>query len=80
MTRRAYGINLDDGVALTTEEDFARLYVAARPDELQRLQAWLSDPAAESMVLAGQIGSGKTTLLNDALPQRAGTSGYPGRI
>ena len=67
MKRRPHGVNLDDGVALLSAEDFDRLYVAARPEENRRLRNWLADPKAEALILAGQIGTGKTTLLNDLL-------------
>jgi hypothetical protein len=60
-------VNLDDGVALASAEDFDRLYVAARPEEDRRLRGWLADPKAKALLLAGQIGTGKTTLLNDQL-------------
>jgi hypothetical protein len=65
VKRRPHGVNLDDGVALASAEDFDRLYVAARPEENRRLLNWLDDPKAEALILAGQIGTGKTTLLND---------------
>jgi hypothetical protein len=67
MKRRAHGVNLDDGVALSSAEDFDRLYVDARPEEDRRLRGWLADPKAEALILAGQIGTGKTTLLYDSL-------------
>ncbi len=67
VKRRARGVNLDDGVALTSPDDFERLHVAARTDETQRLREWLADPAAAALLLAGQTGSGKTTLVHDLL-------------
>lgn len=67
MKRRPHGVNLDDGVALASREDFERLYVHARPQEASRLHEWLLDPEADALILAGQIGSGKTTLLNHLL-------------
>ncbi len=72
MKRRPHGVNLDDGVALFSAEEFDRLYVAARPEENRRLLDWLADPKAEALVLAGQIGTGKTTLLNDQLRHPSG--------
>jgi hypothetical protein len=72
MKRRPHGVNLDDGVALSSPEDFDRLYVAARPEQNHRLRAWLADPKGEALVMAGQIGTGKTTLLNDALRHAPG--------
>lgn len=67
MKRRPHGVNLDDGVALTSAEDFDRLYVDARSEESQKLRDWLADPEARALILAGQIGSGKTTLLHKML-------------
>ncbi len=67
VKRRPHGVNLDDGVALSSVEDFDRLYVAVRPEEARRLREWLADTKAEALLLAGQIGAGKTTLLNDLL-------------
>jgi len=65
VKRRKYGINLDDGVALSTEEEFRLLYVPCNPDVTACLQGWFSDDAQESFMLGGQIGSGKTTLLRE---------------
>ena len=65
MKRREYGINLDDGVALSTEEEFRLLYVPCNPDETARLQGWFADDTQEPLLLGGQIGSGKTTILNE---------------
>lgn len=65
MKRREYGINLDDGVALSTEKEFRLLYVPCNPDETACLQRWFADDTQESLMLGGQIGSGKTTLLNE---------------
>lgn len=65
MKRREYGINLDDGVALSTDEEFRLLYVPCNPETTARLQEWFADDAQESLMLGGQIGSGKTTLLKE---------------
>ena len=65
MKRREYGINLDDGVALSTDEEFRLLYVPCNPDETACLQGWFADDTLESLLLGGQIGSGKTTLLKE---------------
>lgn len=65
MKRREYGVNLDDGVALSTEEEFRLLYVPFNPEVTACLQGWFSDDTQESLLLGGQIGSGKTTLLNE---------------
>lgn len=63
MKRREYGINLDDGVALSTDEDFRLLYVPCNPDVTSLLQQWFADDTQESLLLGGQIGCGKTTLM-----------------
>ena len=65
MKRREYGVNLDDGVALSTEEEFRLLYVPCNPDETDRLQEWFTDDTQEPLLLGGQIGSGKTTLIKE---------------
>jgi len=65
VKRREYGINLDDGVALSTEEEFRLLYVPCNPDVTACLQGWFADDTQESLLLGGQIGSGKTTLLKE---------------
>lgn len=65
MKRREYGINLDDGVALSTEEEFRLLYVPCNPDETACLQGWFADDTQGSLLLGGQIGSGKTTLFKE---------------
>jgi hypothetical protein len=67
MKRRPYGVNLDDGVELSSAEDFDRLYVSARPEEESLLHEWMTAPRSEALILSGQIGSGKTTLLNGLL-------------
>ena len=65
MKRREYGINLDDGVALSTEEGFRLLYVSCNPDETTCLQGWFADDTQKAVLLGGQIGSGKTTLIKE---------------
>jgi len=65
VKRREYGINLDDGVALSTEEEFRLLYVPSNPDETAYLKEWFADDTEEPLLLGGQIGSGKTTLLKE---------------
>jgi len=67
MKRRPYGVNLDDGIALATVDEFRLLFVDARPDIRQYLRTWLIDKEAESLLFGGQIGSGKTTLLNEVI-------------
>lgn len=65
MKRREHGINLDDGVPLSTDEEFRLRYVPCNPDITSTLQGWFSDDTQESLLLGGQIGSGKTTLLKE---------------
>ncbi|MDA3925970.1 MAG: hypothetical protein PF904_14835 [Kiritimatiellae bacterium] len=65
MKRREYGINLDDGVALSTEDEFRLLYVSCNPELTTTLHGWFADDTHESILLGGQIGSGKTTLLKE---------------
>ncbi len=65
MKRREYGINLDDGVALSTDEEFRLLYVPCNPKVTANLRGWFADDTRESLLLGGQIGSGKTTLLKE---------------
>ena len=67
MKRRPYGVNLDDGVALATDEEFGLLFVDARPEVRAALQGWLTDDGQEAILFGGQIGTGKTTLLNELL-------------
>ena len=67
MNRRAHGVNLDDGVALLTDEDFRLLFVDGRPDTRSALQGWLADDEQGAILFGGQIGMGKTTLLNEVL-------------
>jgi hypothetical protein len=70
MNRRPHGVNLDDGVALRSEEEFHLLFVDARPDARARLKDWLADAGQGAVLFAGQIGTGKTTLLNEVLQAR----------
>jgi hypothetical protein len=67
MKRRPYGVNLDDGVALASKEEFDLLFVDARPEVRATLQEWLADDDQEAILFGGQIGTGKTTLLNEVL-------------
>ena len=65
MKRREHGINLDDGVPLSTDEEFRLLYVPCNAEVTACLQGWFADDTQESLLLGGQIGSGKTTLLKE---------------
>lgn len=71
MKRRPHGVNLDDGVALCSEEELGMLFVDARPEARARLQNWLGDDGQGAVLFAGQIGMGKTTLLNQILRSRS---------
>ena len=66
MKRREYGINLDDGVALSTDEEFRLLYVPCNANVTTYLQRWFADDMQKAVLLGGQIGSGKTTLIKEA--------------
>lgn len=72
MKRRSHGVNLDDGVALSTDEEFQLLFVDGRPEVRSTLQRWLADDEQDSMLFGGQIGTGKTTLLNEVLRTHPG--------
>jgi hypothetical protein len=67
MKRRQHGVNLDDGVALSTDEEFGLLFVNSRPEARSTLQGWLAEDDQKAMLFGGQIGTGKTTLLNEVL-------------
>jgi len=67
MKRRPHGVNLDDGVALSTDDEFRLLFVDGRPETRSVLQEWLADDEQEAILFGGQIGTGKTTLLNEVL-------------
>ncbi len=72
MKRREYGVNLDDGVALSTDDEFRLLYVPYNPDETACLQGWFAESTQGPLLLGGQIGSGKTTLLKEASRSHVG--------
>jgi hypothetical protein len=62
MKRNRFGINVDEGVALTSLEEFDRLFVDTESEAEKSLLEWLR--TGEGPVLfGGQIGCGKTTLL-----------------
>jgi len=64
MKRQPNGVNLDEGLALETEEEMGLFFVDALPDVLIRLVEWFNSVDRESMLFGGQIGMGKSTLLN----------------
>lgn len=67
MKRRLHGVNLDDGVALSSDEELDLLFVDGRPETRTTLQGWLADDDQDAILFGGQIGTGKTTLLNEVL-------------
>lgn len=62
MKRNRFGINVDEGVALTTPEEFERLFIDAESDAEKSLLKWLTT-GDRPVLFGGQIGCGKTTLL-----------------
>lgn len=63
MKINRFGINLDEGLALT-EETLEKFYVSCFEDDFQKIIAWLKDNTIETPLLfGGQIGSGKSTLI-----------------
>ncbi len=69
MRRRPHGVNLDDGAALSTDEEFRLLFVDGRPEARSTLRDWLTNDECDSLLFGGQIGTGKTTLLNKLLAE-----------
>ena len=65
MKRHGFGINLDEGYALTTDQEFGLLFVDLDPEATRRLVTWL-ESGDRAVVLGGQIGCGKTTQLEVA--------------
>jgi len=63
MKLNRFGINLDEGIALT-EETLDKLYVSCFENKVKKITAWLEDNTIETPLLfGGQIGSGKSTLI-----------------
>ncbi len=62
MKRNRFGINVDEGVALTTNEEFERLFVDTESDAGKKLLEWLKT-GDQPVLFGGQIGCGKTTLM-----------------
>jgi len=65
VKRRKYGVNLDDGVPLATDEEFRLLYVPCNTAATDCLRDWFADNARGSILLGGQIGTGKTTVIKE---------------
>ncbi|MBU0614449.1 hypothetical protein KJ766_04200, partial [Patescibacteria group bacterium] len=63
MKINRFGINLDEGLALT-EKTLEKFYVSCFEDDYQKIIDWLKDNTIETPLLfGGQIGSGKSTLI-----------------
>ncbi len=63
MKINRFGINLDEGIALS-EENLNKLYVSCFEDDSRKIIDWLKDDAIETPLLfGGQIGSGKSSLI-----------------
>jgi hypothetical protein len=63
MKRNRFGINLDEGIPLSSQRDFELLYVDCFNDVSNRLHEWI-DRGDKPLVFGGQIGSGKSTLIS----------------
>lgn len=68
MKRNRFGMNLDEGVPLSSETDFQQLYVPCSEDISNSLKDWIEDSTENGpMMFGGQIGSGKSTLITKIL-------------
>jgi hypothetical protein len=66
-----FGINLDEGLALT-EETLGKFYVSCFEDDSQKIIDWLKDATIETPLLfGGQIGSGKSTLITKVFSDKS---------
>ncbi len=63
MKRNRFGINLDEGISLSSERDFELLYVTCFNDVSNQLHEWI-ERGDKPLMLGGQIGSGKSTLIH----------------
>lgn len=66
MKRNRFGINLDEGIPLSTKADFELLHVDCFAKTAARLHSWMEE-GEKALLLGGQIGSGKSTLIKKAL-------------
>jgi hypothetical protein len=66
MKRNRFGINLDQGVPLLTEDDFDTLYVDCFNKTTEQLISWIKK-GRQPLLLGGQIGSGKSTIVAKAI-------------
>jgi hypothetical protein len=62
MKRHRFGINLDEGIPLSSDQDFELLHVPCFNDISGQLLEWTARGEKPSL-LGGQIGSGKSTLI-----------------
>ena len=70
MKINRFGINLDEGIALT-EENLDKFYVSCFEDDFQKIIDWLKDDTIETPLLfGGQIGSGKSTLITKIFSEK----------
>ena len=65
MKRNKYGINLDEGIALSSEEEFEILFIESDCDCETRLVDWIQ-MGEQPLLFGGQIGCGKTTSIEQA--------------
>ena len=63
MKRNKSGINLDEGIALCTENEFESLYVPSAKETITELSSWLTNGFSSPLLFGGQIGSGKSTVI-----------------
>ena len=66
MKRNFRGVNLDEGIPLSTAQDFQLLHLDLYPEETATLVDWI-ESGKSSLRLGGQIGIGKTTLIKKVL-------------
>lgn len=66
MKRNRSGMNLDEGIALTTQEEFDLLYQEPDSEIESRLVEWMKN-GHDALIFGGQIGCGKTTAIERAL-------------
>ena len=66
MKRNQYGVNLDEGIALTSQEEFDLLYLESDSEVENHLVNWIKN-SSSSIIFGGQIGCGKTTTIERAL-------------
>lgn len=65
MTGQNGGINIDEGLPLTRQDELNHLYIPAHLDEYEELVAWIN-LRSSPILIGGQIGSGKSTFINRA--------------